>query len=367
MQRPSVLFVAFIIALSIFVPFSEAAPSPNHSVMFIETGLPQNLSWYVSFNGTAVTTENSSVTFQVPNGNYYYFAGTISGFNASPGHGVLTVDGNNITVDIHFQVTYYNITFIETGLPAGSAWQIDFSGKSVLLNNTSFVFREYRGSYPFSIKSFNVTYRPYPASGTVDVTNSNVTEMINFRQQNYTVTFVEQGLVSGTAWSVNVSGQEQNSSSNRMNFQLTNGTYDYSVSPINGYNVTGGNGTFTVNGQNLFFQIDFISTQPYTFIVEGLSQGSHWYVQIGGTNYSSNSSFMTLYLPNATYNYRVVLPYGYSGTGVKGTISYYNNVVIVSASDLLLTYIIIIVLVVLLDLLLVFYILRRRARKAAKQ
>jgi hypothetical protein len=366
-QRLSVLLITSIIALSIFMPFSAAAPNQNYSVVFNETGLPQNLSWYVSFNGTAVTTENSSVTFHVPNGNYYYFAGTISGFNASPSHGVLTVDGNNITVDIHFQVTYYNITFSEMGLPSGDKWQINFNGRPVLLNNTSFVFREYKGSYPFSIKSFNNTYYPYPASGTVNVTNSDVTEVIHFHEQNFTVTFVEEGLVGGTTWSVNVSGQMRNTSSTSMIFPLTNGSYHYSVTPIQGYNITGGSGNFTVNGRELLFQIDFVSTQSYTFIVEGLSQGSHWYVQIGGINYSSNSSFMTLYLPNATYNYRVVLPYGYSGTGIKGTISYYNNVVIVNASNLLLTYIIVIVLVVFLDLLLVFYILRRRARKAAKQ
>ena len=367
MQRLSVLLVASIIALSIFMPIYSAAQSSEHSVVFNETGLPQNLSWYVSLNGTAITTENSSITFHVPNGNYYYFAGTISGFNASPEHGILTVNGNNITVDIHFQVTYYNVTFSETGLPAGSAWQIDFSGRQVLLNNTSFVFREYRGSYHFSIYSFNTTYKANPASGSVNVTNSNVTVVINFREQNYTVTFVEEGLVGGTVWSVDVSGQMRNTSSTSMIFPLTNGSYHYSVTPIQGYNITGGSGNFTVNGRALLFQIDFVSTQPYTFIVEGLSQGNHWYVQIGGTNYSSNSSFMTLYLPNATYDYRVVLPYGYSGTGIKGTISYYNNVVIVNASDLLLTYVIVIVLVVLLDLLLVFYILRRRARKAAKQ
>ena len=367
MQRLSVLLIASIIALSIFVPFSSASPGSDHSIVFNETGLPQNLSWYVSLNGTAVTTENSSITFRVPNGNYYYFAGTISGFNASPEHGVLTVDGNNITVDIHFQVTYYNITFSETGLPVGSAWQINFDGRQVVLNNTSFVFSEYRGSYHFSIYSFNVTYKAYPASGTVNVTNSNVAEQINFHEQNYTVTFVEEGLVGGTAWFVNVSGQMKNSTLTSMNFPLTNGTYDYSVTPIKGYNITGANGTFKVNGHDLLFQIDFVSTQSYTFIIEGLSQGAHWQVQIEGTNYSSNSSFMTLYLPNATYNYRIVLPYGFSGKGVTGTIGYYNSVIIVSVTNLLQTYIIIIALVVVLDLLIVFYILRRRARKAAKQ
>ena len=367
MQRLSVLLVASIIALSIFVPFSSASSGSDHSIVFNETGLPHNLSWYVSLNGTAVTTENSSISFRVPNGNYYYFAGTIYGFNASPEHGVLTVDGNNITVDIHFQVTYYNVTFNEIGLPAGSSWQINFSGRQVVLDNTSFVFHEYRGFYHFSIYSFNVTYKANPASGIVNVTNSNVTEVINFREQNYTVTFVEEGLVGGSAWSVDVSGQVRNSSSSSIIFPLTNGSYDYSVTPIQGYNITGGIGNFKVNGHGLLFQIDFVSTQPYTFIVEGLSQGTHWYVQIGGANYSSNSSFMTLYLPNATYNYRIVLPYGYSGTRVTGTISYYNNVVIVSASDLLLTYIVIIVLVVFLDLVLVFYVLRRRARKAAKK
>ena len=159
----------------------------------------------------------------------------------------------------------------------------------------------------------------------------------------------------------------KNSSSADINFLLINGSYEYSVSPIQGYNITGENGNFKIHGDTFFFQIDFMSTQPYSFILEGLSSGSHWYVQIDGTNYSSVSSFMTLYLPNATYNYRVVLPYGYSGKGIAGTIGYYNNVVIVSASNLLLTYIVIIVLVVFLDLLLVFYILRRRARKAAKQ
>ena len=367
MQRLSVLLVASIIALSIFVPFSSASSSSGHSIVFNETGLPQNLSWYVSLNGTAVTTENSSITFRVPNGNYYYFAGTIYGFYASPEHGVLTVDGNNITVDIHFQVTYYNVTFRETSLPAGSSWQIDFNGRQVVLYNTSFVFHEYRGSYHFSIHSFNVTYKANPATGIVNVTNSNVTQVINFREQNYTVTFVEEGLVGGTAWSVDVSGQVRNSSFTSIIFPLANGSYDYSVTPIQGYNITGGNGNFNVNGQGLLFQIDFVSTQPYTFIVEGLSQGTHWYVQIGGANYSSNSSFMTLYLPNATYNYRIVLPYGYSGNRVMGTIGYYNDVVIVSATNLLLTYIIIAVVVVALDLLLFFYVSRRRARRAAKQ
>ena len=367
MQKISAIAIIFLISLSSVIPFSTAVSGVSHSVVFNETGLPQNLSWYVSFNGTAVTTENSSITFHVPNGNYYYFVGTISGFNASPEHGVLTVDGYNITVDIHFQVTYYSITFSEIGLPSGDGWQINFNGRSVLLNNTSFVFREYKGSYPFSIESRNITYKPYPASGTIIVANSNVEQNVTFFKQNYTVTFGETGLVGGTAWNVNVSGQVKNSTTADINFHLNNGSYEYSVSPIQGYNITGGSGNFSVHGHTLFFQIDFVSTQPYTFILEGLPSGSHWYVQIEGANYSSNSSFMTLYLPNATYNYRIVLPYGFSAKGTTGTISYYNNVVIVNATNLLLTYIIITAVVVVLDLLLFFYVLRRRARRAAKQ
>lgn len=361
------MLVASIIFLLVFIPPSAGISGNGYSVVFNETGLPLDLSWYVSFNGNAVTTDNSSITFEVPNGSYYYFVGTISGFNASPQHGILTVDGNSVTVDIQFQVTHYNITFSENGLPVGSTWQINLGGRSVLLNNTSFVFHEYKGKFPFSIKSFNVTYRPNPASGTVNVTNSNVTKTINFRQQNYIVTFGERGLVGGTTWSVNVSGQEKNSSLSKMNFLLTNGSYNYTVSPISGYNITGGSGTFAVNGRNLFFQIDFISNQSYTFIVNGLSPGSHWYVQIGGTTYGSNSSLLTLQLPNATYSYRVVLPYGYSAKGATGTISYNDSVVVMSATNLLLIYIAIIVIVVVLDALLVFYILRIRAGKVAKQ
>ena len=367
MQKISVIAIISLIALSSVIPFSTAAPGVSHSVVFNETGLPQNLSWYVSLNGTAVTTENSSITFSEPNGNYYYFAGSVYGFNASPAHGILTVDGYNITVDISFEVKYYNVTFSESGLPTGDNWRISFAGRYVSLNNSSFVFHQYKGSYPFSIESGNITYKPYPASGTIIVANSNVEQNVTFFKQNYTVTFAETGLLGGTTWDVNVSGQVKNSTSADINFHLTNGSYEYSVSPIQGYNITGGSGNFSVRGHTLFFQIDFVSTQPYTFILEGLSSGSHWYVQIDGTNYTSNSSFMTLYLPNATYNYRIVLPYGFSAKGTRGTISYYNNVVIVNATNLLLTYIAIAVVVVALDLSLFFYVLRRRARRAAKQ
>ena len=367
MQKISAIAIISLIALSSVIPISTAVPGVSHSVVFNETGLPQNLNWYVSLNGTAVTTENSSITFSEPNGNYYYFAGTIYGFSASPEHGVVTVDGYNVTVDISFEVKYYNVTFGESGLPTGYNWQISFAGRYVSLNNSSFVFHQYKGSYHFSIESQNITYKPYPASGTIIVTNSNVTENISFSQQGYTVTFAETGLVSGTTWYVNLSGHVKNSSSADINFLLINGSYEYSVSPIQGYNITGENGNFKIHGDTFFFQIDFVSTQPYSFILEGLSSGSHWYVQIDGTNYSSNSSFMTLYLPNATYTYRIVLPYGFSARGTTGTISYYDNVVIVSATNLLLTYIIITAMVVALDLLLLFYILRGRARKAVKQ
>ena len=361
-----ILLISFMV-ISFSVPFSMASSGPTYTVTFNETGLPQNLSWYVVLNGTATTTENSSITFSEPVGSYYYFAGSVSGFNASPQHGVITVDGYNVTVNIHFEVTYYDVTFNESGLPAGLIWGIHFAGREVTLSNSSFVFHQYRGTYPFSITSSNVTFRPDPASGSITITNSNTTENVLFSQQDYKISFIESGLVGGTNWYVNVSGQNQSSESTIINFNLTNGSYEFSVSPIEGYNITGENGSFTVNGRNAYFQVDFVSTQAYTFIVTGLSSGTSWHIQIDNTNYTSTSSFETIYLPNATYDYRISLPYGYSANKLTGTVGYSNDVVFVNATNLLQTYIIVIVLVVLLDLLLFFYVSRRRSRKAGKQ
>ena len=295
-QKLLLLPIVLLLMVSPAIPFSTSASTQTYSVTFSETGLPQNVSWYVLLNGTGTTTYDPSVIFDEPNGTYGYLVGDSHGFSVTPRQGNITVSGKDVLIDVHFSVRYYGVTFNESGLPSGFAWQINFAGKSVQINNSSYEFREYNGSHPFTISSGNSTYRPVPSSGTIVVSGSNVTELIVFKKVEYTVAFVEQGLANGNTWSVNVSGQNESSNGTVIYFNLTNGSYRYSVPMIQGYSLSGGLRNFTVHGANLTFNVSFAPPQPYTFIVTGLGAGAKWHVEIGGLNYSSNESFITIYL-----------------------------------------------------------------------
>ena len=370
-QKLLLLPIVLLLMVSPAIPFSTGASTQTYSVTFNETGLPQNVSWYVLFNvflnGTGTTTYDPSVIFDEPNGTYTYLVGDSHGFSVTPRQGNITVSGKDVVIDVHFSVKYYAVTFNESGLPSGFTWQINFAGKSVQINNSSYEFLEYNGSHPFTISSGNSTYRPVPSSGTIVVSGSNVTELITFKKVEYTVTFVEQGLANGNSWSVNVSGQNESSNGTVIYFNLTNGSYSYSVPMIQGYSLSGGLRNFTVHGANLTFNVSFVPPQPYTFIVTGLGAGAKWHVEIDGFNYSSNESFITIYLFPANYSYRVVLPYGYSGSKTTGTIGSSNDVVLIDARNVLLEYVVVIALVAVIDLALAFFLLRRRSKKNQKQ
>jgi hypothetical protein len=76
-------------------------------------------------------------------------------------------------------------------------------------------------------------------------------------RQTYKVIFNEKGLANGTVWSVSVNGTVLRSNSSRILFTLYNGTYNYSISDIKGYNVSSKNGTITVNGASVNVNVTF--------------------------------------------------------------------------------------------------------------
>jgi len=110
----------------------------THPVQFTETGLPSGDSWSVWVNGSAATTNGTSITLPEPNGSQPYFvlalaggyAGvlqTTTGGQASTGgsfYGNLSVSGNT-TVDLNFQKIDWKdapLAFKATGLPKASTF-----------------------------------------------------------------------------------------------------------------------------------------------------------------------------------------------------------------------------------------------------
>ena len=83
----------------------------------------------------------------------------------------------------------------------------------------------------------------------------------------YSVSFVESGLPSGSAWYVVLNGQNTSSTSSVISFLEPNGSYAYTIGATGGYtaNLTGG--TVTVNGGSASIAVAFTGyINPTTFI-----------------------------------------------------------------------------------------------------
>ncbi len=66
--------------------------------------------------------------------------------------------------------------------------------------------------------------------------------------QQYSVTFTESGLPSGTSWYVTLNGVTETSTSDSITFSEYDGSYSYSVGLVNGYTDSPSSGSVSVNG-----------------------------------------------------------------------------------------------------------------------
>jgi hypothetical protein len=122
----------------------------------------------------------------------------------------------------------------------------------------------------------------------------------------YTVTFKESGLVPGTSWSAGVDHQNASSTTNKIGFQVPNGSYAYTLGVVPGY-ARAGMGSLTVAGSNLTVQVTFIpSVYKVTFAEKGLMpHGTSWSVTLNGVTESSTTRKIQFTEDNGTFAYTV--------------------------------------------------------------
>ena len=322
----------------------------TYEVTFTESGLPSGTMWYVNLtesNGTIYRsggTTGTSITFSsLVNETYSYTIATSDHtYKPSASSGSLTVNGKNQTISVAFTEVKYTVTFTESGLQSGTIWYVNitegngpvyYSGP---ISGSSYSFSLTNGTYSYSIGAVS-GYSVSPSFGNVNVSGNNVPVAITFTPvktivSNYTITFTEAGLPSGTSWSVTLNGISESSTTNTITFTMPNGTYSYAIGSISGYTVSTSSGSMTVNGSNMSQTITFtpvkITVMKYTvtFTESGLPSGTEWYVNItasNGTTYDSgpitNSSY-SLQLSNGTYSYTISSISGYNITQRSGSI-----------------------------------------------
>ncbi len=294
-----------------------------YSVTFTESGLPSGTQWSVTLNGTTETSQTSSITFHEPNGKYFFIVGTVIGYSVSPSSGYITVNGTNVSESIKFTQINYNVTFVESGLPAGTPWSVTLNNITKYSKTNSITFQEPVGTYSYTVGSVQ-GYYVSQSTGTLSVTG-NVKISVKFSPIVYTVTFAESGLPAGTQWSVTLNGTIRTSSTSTIVFNESNGEYYFSVGKVKGYNATPSSGYITVNGSNVYQSIEFGKVYSITFTETGLPAGTTWSVTLNGSTESSTSSSITFYVTAGTYIYTVNSVRGYSAFPQSGSIIVVNS------------------------------------------
>ena len=301
----------------------------NYSLTFSETGLPLNGLWNVTLNGTNLSTTTKSLTFSEPNGTYNFSVTSASGYRANPASGTVTVKGSSVSQPIAFQrpgSTTYTVLFTESGLAAGSNWNVTLNGLLRSSITASISFSEVNGSYAYSVSAVGV-YSPNPASGSITVNGAPTSQAIAFSTLppgKFRVTFTESGLSPGASWSVTLNGSTNTSTSATIVFLEGNGTHPFVVNPVSGYVDSPSSGTVTVNGTDAGQSINFTpippGTFPVTFTESGLTTGTGWTVSMNGAPGSSNSTAIAFTEPNGSYAFVVGNVSGYSATPASGSV-----------------------------------------------
>ena len=218
--------------------------------------------------GNFSTNINALGTYSVPLGYLLAFASGASGFNipsiplyinfTAEISGVLAVTGDvahPISEPITFnQPTTIPITITAENVPNGTititlsniSYSITISAIYIVLPSIL--------SYIFGTNEINFINEPITLANVKGQPNSISSTIII---KPYLVTFIEQGLPSGTAWSVTLNGVTRTSTTNEVTFEVPAGTFSYTVSSVPGYMASPSSGAVTVTDSNVTQTINF--------------------------------------------------------------------------------------------------------------
>jgi hypothetical protein len=241
----------------------------------------------------------------------------------------------------------YTVTFMETGLPAGSPWSVSFNGHRLTSTTAPPAFTVPNGTYAYLVAGPS-GYRVSGISpvGNITVNGANVPETVPFvHKATYSIKFSESRLIPGTSWCVTVGWTICSTRGTITVANLTPGTYPYALKPVAGYServIVGGHAVPT-SGQiplknRVAIAVKFVPIlYDVTFTETGLASGKTWHLKVtctsgktdvsgcygmktrGSDKATSTGGNITVMLRNGTYAWQV--------TPIKGYELVYNGTV----------------------------------------
>ncbi len=273
-----------------------------------------NLSVSIVFQGPAPTAVQYS---GLPRGCPTTNATAFSCVPSTPGEYTLRAnlsfpDGDQaILTSVVWVQPSYSVAFVETGLPAGTAWAV-LTGGGTYLSSTSSTLGvpETNGTQFYRAWAFSGHLVGSPSSGTFTIAGASAEVNVPF-VPTYSVTFAASGLPTNLLWTITINTDPVNSTTSTLGFWLVNGTYAY-TGFAQGY-VTAP-GSFTVDGGALTLGAIFHpTTYSLTFHETGLASGTLWNVTLGYPNQLETSvgRNVTFAVANGSYSYWVGAPGNY--------------------------------------------------------
>jgi YVTN family beta-propeller protein len=284
---------------------------------------------------TVISPANSSVVGTIPVGKNpeTIVTDAPSGMLYSADYGgntITIINGNFYLTSVQFvprPPTYYSVNFTESGLPAGTNWTVSVNGTGGVSPGATISFSELNGSYPFTVGSVP-GFRSTPSAGDVAVNGTNVTIPVVFRPPpppTYSITFLESGLATGTSWTLTLNGTSVMSSGPSLEFDETNGSYSFQVSPVRGFTDAPSSGTVVVAGKGSSVSIAFTVIPPAEFSVgfreTGLPNGTTWSVTVGSATMSGAAPTLWVNETNGSYAYTVAAISGFSAAPSSGVVT----------------------------------------------
>jgi len=141
------------------------------------------------------------------------------------------------------------------------------------------------------------------------------------------VWFYDEGLTSGTTWSVTFNGQQQTTSNDWLVFYDMPGTYSYTAGAVAGYSIAPASGSVTVTGSSLSEYITYTPQYVVNVTESGLqfTSGVSWSATVGGVTVHSTSTTAAVPVGPGTYQYQISPVAGYTVSPSSGTVTVTNG------------------------------------------
>ncbi|MCI4323339.1 MAG: hypothetical protein L3K03_04885 [Thermoplasmata archaeon] len=304
-------------------------PAVRYPVIFTETGLPVGTEWSITVRTSTVFSAMNNLSFVEPEGKFGYSVSPVAGFQSAPTNDSFVVDGpTGVAITFHRlppAPTQYQVTFVEGGLPTGTAWEITIRNETRSSSTTTLTLSEANQTFGYSVSEVPA-FRSDPTRSSFVVDGVPVVVPIAFvrltpRAPEYLVTFQESGLPNGTRWGITFLNVTETAPTPTVNFSAANGSHGYHALPVPGFRAHPAASEFEVLGANVVVPVVF---SPVLFSVvweeTGLGANLSWSVSAQGTTTPARGSWTTVDVPNGTYPYKVLRAADYVAEPRAGTV-----------------------------------------------